>query len=984
MLIARPHTSLKHRMDPTAGYEVDHIRPLALGGTNGLTNLQALCPSCHVRKTRSQRHDLLASRDARAAAATTTANVTEDTISGSPQASDPTVDTSRRTSASADTALTNVDSLSLDSIELSSLRLLRGMNQQQLAAVVCADGPLRVAAGPGTGKTRVLTARIAHLVVETKVPPQRVLAVTFTNKAARELRERITALIGPDGADSITMGTFHSLCLAMLRVDVERLPPELGYRRGFAVYDEYASLKLIRKLKERVEGGAPSGGAQRTKEQKEQDELSAAAVQALISAAKNDGHDAASFREHPPRRVHHLPAARLSQVSQVFALYEETMRRENIIDFDDMLLLTTALLRTSERTRRKYASHWRHITVDEFQDTNTVQYQLLSLLGRDHHNVFVVGDADQAIYGWRGADIRNQARLDSDFVIRPLPPAVPAAPLPPAAFESVAALKAAVRELPLPPLPRSGGGRKLSLELNYRSNQHILDMAHRLLAPAYAADPSSQLSLVTPDTYGCAEDGAGRRVGQGSRAVSVIGVDDWEHEAEYVVDEILRLRGTIPLPTSAGEAPVVPSIAILYRTNAQSMTFERRLVREGVPYVLAAQRSFYARKEIRDALAYMRLLRSNDSIALERIINVPPRKIGAATLATLHGAVANQGISLWEAVELYAREGDGDGDTLPPMAKGARAAVRRFHTLITRFRGLVEAELEDVSLGTGGQRTADGDGIDEEVRLQMVSSDIRRRLRHPHVRDPEGPQARIAEAVAEEEAASAAAAGDFAAATAAAAVELDSADVGDEEAGSKGNRSLASLLRLMLAESGYEAFLKGGKDESESNSRWRNLGELAQLASERSVDEIDAFLDQIALVSDVDALDAQGARSAGAERQRAVQLSTIHGAKGLEFDHVFVTGVEEGLLPHYYCSDELEEVEQERRLLYVAMTRARKQLVLTHSSVRARWGKVTPVERSRFLDDLPGELNSEAPRPHTPSWGRRRTRSHQDSHTRWE
>ena len=459
------------------GYQVDHIRPLALGGTNGLTNLQALCTRCHTRKTRSQRHDVLAAGAARAEA-----RQDGDTVAtpGAGEAGgggdeDATAANAEASKADAGVQRGAPEPTRLDAIELTSLKLLRGMNQQQLAAVVCSDGPMRVAAGPGTGKTRVLTARIAHLVEEQGVAPQRVLAVTFTNKAARELRERITALIGPDGAESITMGTFHSLCLAMLRADIERLPAELGYRRGFAVYDEYASLKLIRKLKERVEGGASSGGGVRTKEQKDKDELSAGAVQAIISAAKNDAYNATSFRQRPPSRQLGLPSAKLSMVTQVFELYERTMREENIIDFDDMLLLTSHLLRTSERTRRKYASHWRHIAVDEFQDTNSVQYQLLSLLGRDHGNVFVVGDVDQAIYGWRGADIRNQARLDAEFVIRP-GAQVPAAALPPESFDSVASLKEAVAALPLPPLPRDGG-RQLNRSTTGRGS--ISDMAYR-------------------------------------------------------------------------------------------------------------------------------------------------------------------------------------------------------------------------------------------------------------------------------------------------------------------------------------------------------------------------------------------------------------------------------------------------------------------------------------------------------------------------
>ena len=935
------------------GYQVDHIKPLALGGTNGLTNLQALCTRCHTRKTRGQRHEMLNSRAAREAAAS--------------EAADPNAAVLDAENAAADDA-----SLALDAVELSSLSLLRGMNQQQLAAVVCADGPLRLAAGPGTGKTRVLTARLAHLIVEASVPPQHLLAVTFTNKAARELRERITRLIGPDEADSITMGTFHSLCLSMLRQDIARLPEHLMYRSGFAVYDEHAALKLIKKISKKIEGGAATGAAEQTKDQKANEDFTAGRVQSIISAAKNDMYDASSFRANPPAKLRAtMSASELRLVSAVFDGYQEALRAENIIDFDDMLLLTEMLLRTCERTRRKYARHWRHIACDEFQDTNSVQYQLLSLLGRDHGNVFVVGDVDQAIYGWRGANIRNQARLDSEFLIRPLPPAVPARPLPPAAYASVPALQQAIRAIPLPPLPSSGGGRRLNLELNYRSEQGILDMAQRLLAPAYAADPAAQLRLVTPSTHAEAFDGdSGARGGlareleRAQGCVSIVNLEDGLHEAQHIVDEILRLRDHAMSAAASGSkggrgkgAAKLPSIAILYRTNTQSMAFERRLVREGVPYVLAAQRSFYQRKEIRDALAYLQLLRHNDTIALERVINVPPRKIGATTINALHAASDAWGVSLWRAVELYAThgadgangangtgDGDGDGDgvaaQLPKLRKDVGEGLRGFYELIMRFRGLVASATDEraaiEAAAAGG--TVGGAAAEEEevaVRLRMVSTEIRRRQRDPIGQDHEGASALAA--------------------------PLDAAGDGggDFDSARTSSRGLDALLKLLLVESGYEAMLEKGGDEE--SGRWRNLGELANLANERRVDELNDFLDQIALVSDVDALDEQGQRTSARQRG-AVQLSTIHGAKGLEFDHVFVTGVEEDLLPHYYCTDGHDEVEEERRLLYVAMTRARKRLVLTHTDMRARWGKVTPVEPSRFLDDLPSELRTEVRR----------------------
>ena len=1041
-------------------HQVDHIKPLALGGHNGYSNLQALCVPCHARKTKEQRKLLLASRYAREAVAQSSAAANASSAGAA--------------GAAAAAARASVTS-TIDEIAISSLSLLRGMNQQQLAAVVCTDGPVRVAAGPGTGKTRVLTARIAHLVREVAVSPCRLLAVTFTNKAARELRERVTALIGPEDADAITMGTFHSLCLAMLRSDVERLPEELGYRRGFTVYDEDSSLKLMQKIKSRVEGGKATGAAKQTSEQAAKEEFSAGAVQSIISAAKNDGYDAATFRAQPPRRLAAMPTEQLALVGRVFTEYEATMRAENTVDFDDMLILATTLLRTSERTRLKYSRHWQHICVDEFQDTNGLQYQVVSLLGRDHKNVFVVGDADQAIYGWRGADIRNQARFDSEFVIRPLPQHVPARPLPASAYASVDALKQAISDLPLPRLPRTGGGRRLNLELNYRSRQAILDVAHSLLAPSYAHDPSAQLRLLSATTaarlaapfveveakpadspskrpepardlaaatpapahskfrhskFPDEDDGGARRgateAGKEAEtgveastplasstaeemrdAVQIVAVEDAEQEADFVVDQILRLRDGLSLrantpPTRARAKP--PSIAILYRTNAQSMAFERRLVREGVPYVLAAQRSFYARKEVRDALSYLRLLRSNDTISLERIINVPPRKIGATTLATLHEAANQRQASLWQALELYAL-GDPLGAPagacaavvegaapeaaaavapLPKMSKAATEALCRFYELIMRFRVLSSAARPDEGSDTGrptggvagelrggveGKQCAEAE--DDPVNLKLVSTQLRRQFQTVDTAEAIGVLSGYGDTTAGRQPVASASGGEVAADRTRSSTSAESSDglaekgSGSEEIGSGSEEivasptDLSSLFRLLMVESGYEALAKADTE----SSRWRNLGELANLARERHVSELDEFLDQIALVSDVDALDAHGTQIV---RDRSiVQLSTIHAAKGLEFDAVFVAGVEEGLLPHFYSSNSLDEVEEERRLRYVAMTRAKQHLVVTHAGARGRWGKFNFVEASRFLQDLPDTCERRAlpPRP---------------------
>lgn len=883
-----------------ATYQVDHITPLALGGTNGLANLQALCPKCHTSKTRKQRHIVIASRAARHLK-----NKSE--------------------------AIPPARALKLDSIDVSSLKLLSGMNRQQLAAVVNVDGPMRVAAGPGTGKTRVLTARIAYLIIERKVKPRRVLSVTFTNKAARELRQRITSLIGPKSADAITMGTFHSICLAILRVDIEKLPAEFGYFRGFTVYDDYAALKLITKLKEKVEGVSMAG--KKTSQTKKKEELRASVVQAIISAAKNDGYDAKRFRANTPtRRLGQFSEKDLILVASVFELYEKTMREENVVDYDDMLLLTEVLLRKCERTRLKYARHWNYITVDEFQDTNSIQYQILSLLGRDHRNIFAVGDADQAIYGWRGADIRNQQRFDSDFTIRKGAGIAPA-PLPASAFANVKAFKKTLDSLPILASTQEQAGQQLALELNYRSHQSILDMAERLLAPAYAHDPASQLHLVTPQTY---RNRNKKETSIGNEVV-VVELEDSDDEAQFVVDEIIRLR---MIASAANE--MVPSVAILYRTNKQSMAFERLLVRQGVPYILAAQRSFYARKEIRDALAYLRVLRSNDSITLERIINVPPRGIGAVTLANLHVVAEACNVSLWRAIELYTVAPEDMGDdtkkSMPKLSSKSYQSLCAFYSLIQRFRALVTSQIDKNIV------EVDGDAVD----LRIGSSQVPYQSEIHHAHSGQSRQSDVIDMIDSE------------------FVEdtnfhtrQDGIREAAEDVANNSDGSLEALLRLLMLESGYEKLVKGDED-GEYSGRWRNLGELANIAKERRVSEIDEFLDQIALVADVDALDDQGIAKQQERASKPVQLSTIHGAKGLEFDHVFVVGVEEGLLPHYLCQTR-EEIEEERRLLYVAMTRAKKQLTLTCADVRGQWGNAMPTKYSRFLDDLPNDLNHVLP-----------------------
>ena len=696
-----------------------------------MSNLQAFCVNCHALKTRHQRKNIQQSRSKRLIQSSEESRQQEN----------------------------NKFFSEIDALEFSPLKLLEKMNQQQISAVVVPDGPTRVTAGPGTGKTRVLTARIAYLVRVKQVRPSCILALTFTNKAARELRERITSLIGPHEAEQVTMGTFHSLCLAILRSDIQHLS-DTGYRRGFAVYDEYYSLKLIRTILKELEVDT--------------EELTAVAIQAIISASKNQFLTADEFSRTPPSA--RLTAGHIALCSRVFSEYEKRMKASNTIDYDDMLTLTVKLFDTSERTRLKYGRHWLYIQVDEFQVFNfhisstfffislfhgriptlfSIDYcfcllkitaisslsatlirhriTFIAVMFESIHNsvykIFVRNHALQAIYGWRGADVRNQERLDSEFSINALSRSMPPASLPPGAFASLSALLATLNSKILPVAEFENAGRVLELSLNYRSRQEILDVAFALLAPVYSKSGGYQLRLKS----GLLDQNPFLKL---PPPVQIVACADAEQEAEYMVDSLLQLLNT---------HEQTPSIAILYRTNLQSIILERLLVREGVSYTLAAQRSFYQRKEIRDVIAYLRLLRSNDSLALERIINEPPRGIGAKTFEKLSSEAQAVGLSLWEKIIIVSGESaEASSSIHVNMSKIARASIRRFYQLIERYRGYVQTAsdlracaasqsapkingIEQVEARKSAPESEEDIGEFNKVNLRIASAEIRRK-----------------------------------------------------------------------------------------------------------------------------------------------------------------------------------------------------------------------------------------------------------------
>jgi DNA helicase-2/ATP-dependent DNA helicase PcrA len=617
-------------------------------------------------------------------------------------------------------------------------------------------------AGAGSGKTRVITSRIAYLVRERGVPSQHILAVTFTNKAAAEMRERVQRLL-PGGALEAWVSTFHSFCVRLLRREAAAagLPP------GFVIYDEDDQLQAVR-------------GALRALDLSEKLHPPRRAL-SRISAAKN-------ARGARTPAVEAEAAEPDSLGDRVAAEYQKALAAAGALDFDDLLLRAVALLEQNSAVRDAYMRRFRYLLVDEYQDTNAVQYQLVRLLAGPSGNVTVVGDEDQSIYSWRGADIRNILDFESDFP----------------------------------------GARVLRLEHNYRSSQAILDVAGGLVARNVNRKGKTLIAT--------------RR---GGEPVRLHRSSDEFEEAAWVVERIAAARGA--------------SAAVLYRMNAQSRLFEETLLRLRIPYVVVGGVGFYERKEVKDVVAYLRLLlHPHEPLALRRILNVPPRGIGERTLLELEKLAAQRSISLWDALQAAVDEA-----LLP-----ARAAQP-----LQRFRGLVEA-----------------------LRGEAASLGVR------------------------------------------------------------------ALIERTLELSGYAAAL-AQEDSQESQDRLENLAELIAAAADYEAREesrsLAGFLDRVSLLSDLDV----------AKGDAPVVLMTLHSAKGLEFDHVFLAGLEEGSLPHARSLASPEGLEEERRLCYVGMTRAREQLCLTWAQSRQVFGQRRWSEASRFLAEIPREqltITGEAELPYAP------------------
>ena len=728
--------------------------------------------------------------------------------------------------------------------------LLDHLNPEQRAAVEAAEGPLLILAGAGSGKTRVITHRIAWLIQEKNIAPDSILAVTFTNKAAAEMAERVNQLLGHSSLAKPLIATFHSFCVRILRRDVEALQINgKGLTRSFTIFDENDQSALVKQIMKRM--------GLDTKQ------LTPRTVQSRISWAKNHMVDPQDFflgsKDPTSERVAHI-----------FRAYQDELRKNNAVDFDDLLLEAVRLLKSSAEVRERYQRRYQYVLVDEYQDTNRPQYELMKLLAGEHKNVCAVGDEDQSIYSWRGADIRNILEFEKDFP----------------------------------------NARIVRLEQNYRSTQIILEAAGAVVANNIRRK--------------------GKKLWTERQGGSLIGyyeAPDGENEALFIADKIQAFFRA----QSSSETQNPGGVAVLYRTNSQSRLVEEALRRYNISYTMVGGFSFYERAEIKDLLGYLRLIRNpHDSMALQRVINTPARGIGKTTLETLERLALETNSSTWDATAAAIR------NRLIPTR--ALMALESFRQLILDaqammdpdFAGKLAADVaesraadSDTGFGFGAAAAADAPiAVDDESQLQLLDAS------HFPSANPE-PHATVRDSQT---------------------TAHDSRTTNHEPFRSPGDSAtLPELIRFIIDRSGYIKALET-EGTPEAFSRIENLKELANAAhdAEERGETLAEFLDHAALASDTDKFDPNA----------RVTLMTLHAAKGLEFPLVFLAGLEEGLFPHSRTLSSPEELEEERRLCYVGMTRAMNTLILTRAHYRRRYGADVPEASvpSRFLEEVPPQL----------------------------
>ncbi len=655
--------------------------------------------------------------------------------------------------------------------------LFEGLNPSQRHAVAATEGPVLVVAGAGSGKTRVLTHRIAHLIRDLGVSPYSILAITFTNKAASEMRERVANLVGGVTA-GMWVSTFHSACVRILR----REAPRLGYRSSFSIYDDADSVRLVTMCVRDLD--------------LDPKQFPPKAIRASISNAKNELIDYETYAQNGEGFYH-------EKVSDVYRLYQQRLVEASAVDFDDILNLTVEIFQAFPDVLIQYQQQFQYVMVDEYQDTNHAQYMLVKMLSGAHRNVFVVGDADQSVYAFRGADMRNILDFEKDY----------------------------------------DDATVILLEQNYRSTQSILDAANAVISNNESHRPKR---LWTDE-------------GPGTEIVTFEAKDE-QDEAMFIADRIRDLER---------DGTALSDIAVFYRTNAQSRVVEEVFVRYGIPYQVVGGLKYYDRKEVKDALAYLRaVVNPDDQVALKRIINVPKRAIGNTSVAHVDRFAESQGIGFMAALRRID-----ENSRLTARAQRSIAEFVELMDFLTEKAGEGPAAAIDAVLDATGY-------------LDMIRSD------------------RSIEAMGREE----------------------------------------NLKELASAVAEFEEL----GPESMGPDEWAELDATTKLG---------LFLESISLVADIDAY----------EDRDQVTLMTLHNAKGLEFPIVFITGMEEGIFPHFRSLGSPKELEEERRLCYVGITRAEERLFLTRAWSRNLWGQSQYNGPSRFLGEIPDHLKDGVKRKTTPT-----------------
>ena len=751
------------------------------------------------------------------------------------------------------------------------MSFLDQLNPQQREAVETTEGPVLILAGAGSGKTRVITYRIAHLIENLRIMPESILAMTFTNKAAAEMGERVDKLVGGLSIAKPVISTFHSFCVRALRRDIEalRIPsstpgqPPIGHTKNFVIYDEADQLSVVKSTMKRL-------GL-------DDKQLTPRTVLSRISWAKNHMLD--------PQELYLRSAdPKTERIAHLFAEYRKELRKANALDFDDLLLDAVRLLKSSAPVREYYNRRFQYLLVDEYQDTNRPQYELMLMLAGTRHNLCAVGDEDQSIYSWRGADIRNILEFEKDF---------PEAKI-------------------------------IRLEQNYRSTQNILQAASSVVANNIRRKGKN---LWTSH--------------QGGTKIGYYEAPDGENEALFAADWIARY---VREAAHRGEAA---RAAVLYRTNSQSRLFEEAMRRYGLKYHVVGGFSFYERAEIKDMLSYLKVvLNPDDSISLLRVINTPTRSIGKGTIDTLERLALETGLSLWGAI--------GEAIRRQLLPQRALAAVRNFQRLIEDARAMLAGtfvERLEESVGAGDS-PASADAATESATMNGDATAF----------DPtefDNTAFDFARSYAGNEAA----VGDSTRVPPGADHANPQLDIPPDAAGLEFSShfptptvSSAEILKFLIDRTGYIKQLEE-EDTPEAYSRIENLRELlnAAMDSRDRAETLDQFLDHAALVSDADDYDVRA----------QITLMSLHAAKGLEFPLVFLSGLEEGLFPHSRTMLQPDDVEEERRLCYVGMTRAMDQLILTRAVYRRRYGTDLPEASvpSRFLEEVPAALIEELGAP---------------------